>query len=124
MGEPWTSLARAWRLVSKGGIVEQHDRELALDVGIDLAPAIDAIADEERGHARQRERRIAPGHDDAFLVQRDIAAVHLELRGAAECLRLDERQRLEPRRRAVRSEERRVGKEWVSTCRSRWSTYH
>src|SRR3546814_11807085 len=25
---------------------------------------------------------------------------------------------------SVRSEERRVGKEWVSTCRSRWSTYH
>src|SRR3546814_11582155 len=24
----------------------------------------------------------------------------------------------------ARSEERRVGKEWVSTCRSRWSTYH
>src|SRR3546814_12175131 len=23
-----------------------------------------------------------------------------------------------------RSEERRVGKEWVSTCRSRWSAYH
>src|SRR3546814_18384814 len=23
-----------------------------------------------------------------------------------------------------RSEERRVGKEWVSTCRSRWATYH
>src|SRR3546814_19101475 len=22
------------------------------------------------------------------------------------------------------SEERRVGKEWVSTCRSRWATYH
>src|SRR3546814_1320647 len=27
-------------------------------------------------------------------------------------------------RRAERSEERRVGKECVSTCRSRWSTYH
>src|SRR3546814_15474917 len=26
--------------------------------------------------------------------------------------------------RAARSEERRVGKEWVSTCRSRWSPYH
>src|SRR3546814_17018102 len=26
--------------------------------------------------------------------------------------------------RAVRSEERRVGKESVSTCRSRWSPYH
>src|SRR3546814_13642661 len=25
---------------------------------------------------------------------------------------------------AKRSEERRVGKEWVSTCRSRWSPYH
>src|SRR3546814_13407450 len=25
---------------------------------------------------------------------------------------------------APRSEERRVGKEWVSTCRSRWSPYH
>src|SRR3546814_19997170 len=23
-----------------------------------------------------------------------------------------------------RTEERRVGKEWVSTCRSRWATYH
>src|SRR3546814_3877534 len=30
---------------------------------------------------------------------------------------------LAPRRR-VRSEERRVGKECVSTCRSRWSPYH
>src|SRR3546814_12132651 len=28
------------------------------------------------------------------------------------------------RRSAVRSEERRVGKECVSTCRSRWSPYH
>src|SRR3546814_16058320 len=28
------------------------------------------------------------------------------------------------RRIAVRSEERRVGKECVSTCRSRWSPYH
>src|SRR3546814_17423478 len=27
-------------------------------------------------------------------------------------------------RLAARSEERRVGKEWVSTCRSRWSPYH
>src|SRR3546814_17021468 len=29
-----------------------------------------------------------------------------------------------PARLAQRSEERRVGKECVSTCRSRWSTYH
>src|SRR3546814_13465134 len=30
----------------------------------------------------------------------------------------------EPDRNQVRSEERRVGKECVSTCRSRWSPYH
>src|SRR3546814_11576679 len=30
----------------------------------------------------------------------------------------------EGRRLAMRSEERRVGKECVSTCRSRWSPYH
>src|SRR3546814_12195805 len=29
-----------------------------------------------------------------------------------------------PIKRRVRSEERRVGKECVSTCRSRWSPYH
>src|SRR3546814_19022157 len=27
-------------------------------------------------------------------------------------------------RNAARSEERRIGKEWVSTCSSRWSPYH
>src|SRR3546814_12198255 len=31
---------------------------------------------------------------------------------------------LTERRRLERSEERRVGKECVSTCRSRWSPYH
>src|SRR3546814_14996454 len=31
---------------------------------------------------------------------------------------------LTPRIVALRSEERRVGKECVSTCRSRWSPYH
>src|SRR3546814_4132782 len=34
------------------------------------------------------------------------------------------RRRPAPRRRRARSEERRVGKECVSTCRSRWSPYH
>src|SRR3546814_18310827 len=30
----------------------------------------------------------------------------------------------EPHRLLIRSEERRVGQECLSTCRSRWSTYH
>src|SRR3546814_11829124 len=34
------------------------------------------------------------------------------------------KQQVEAQRRTARSEERRVGKECVSTCRSRWSTYH
>src|SRR3546814_15591997 len=38
---------------------------------------------------------------------------------AAELVRLDQAGEV-----AARSEERRVGKECVSTCRSRWSTYH
>src|SRR3546814_1745931 len=37
-------------------------------------------------------------------------------RGTANLVRADHR--------GVRSEERRVGKECVSTCRSRWSPYH
>src|SRR3546814_11380226 len=37
----------------------------------------------------------------------------------SECARL-----VPPGTRLVRSEERRVGKECVSTCRSRWSPYH
>src|SRR3546814_16815227 len=39
----------------------------------------------------------------------------------------DDTARLLERARAVvahRSDERRVGKEWVSPCRSRWSAYH
>src|SRR3546814_13607657 len=41
--------------------------------------------------------------------------VHAELRDALTAIEGDD---------AVRSEERRVGKECVSTCRSRWSPYH
>src|SRR3546814_5720071 len=36
----------------------------------------------------------------------------------------DGHQRALPEHAATRSEERRVGKECVSTCRSRWSPYH
>src|SRR3546814_12547179 len=36
----------------------------------------------------------------------------------------DERLKLAAQANGARSEERRVGKEWVSTCRSRWSPYN
>src|SRR3546814_6229165 len=43
------------------------------------------------------------------------------------CVALDTQAEVSSRRcrcRSARSEERRVGKECVSTCRSRWSPYH
>src|SRR3546814_13793975 len=45
------------------------------------------------------------------------------LQGAARC-RIRRRDREKRRSLPRRSEERRVGKECVSTCRSRWSPYH
>src|SRR3546814_5531116 len=52
------------------------------------------------------------------LVMQDVVPDHLDAalrnrEGNARCRALN-----------TRSEERRVGKEWVSTCRSRWSQYH
>src|SRR3546814_14958091 len=50
---------------------------------------------------------------------------HRAIIGIKEAVSAAERIRaLLPLRRADRSEERRVGKECVSTCRSRWSPYH
>src|SRR3546814_13182029 len=49
-------------------------------------------------------------------------------RGRDRCRVVDRgvhRRAAQPRRGArLRSEERRVGKEWVRTCRSRWAPYH
>src|SRR3546814_981353 len=69
--------------------------------GIGVAPVFQGILGEER---RQQAH-----HQDAEA-------------------RREQRERAEHRRRqdvaTMRSEERRVGKECVSTCRSRWSPYH
>src|SRR3546814_13789413 len=56
----------------------------------------------------------------------NIGALNVVL-SEADKARLDEVRRVEPgfpHDFLSRSEERRVGKECVSTCRSRWSTYH
>src|SRR3546814_5572217 len=88
------------------------------------------------------ERRISGGGadvcssdlpDDAAADHRDLAgqdAGHATEQHAAAAIRLRKRGRpgldREPARhfRHRRSDERRVGKECVSTCRSRWSPYH
>src|SRR3546814_11238035 len=52
------------------------------------------------------------------IVEGALVVVDGQLAGAPHC------HRLIVRKPPLRSEERRVGKEWVSTCRSRWSPYH
>src|SRR3546814_17131801 len=54
----------------------------------------------------------ATGNDDAL--DPIIAAIHRPIDGMAPDAH---------EKRLMKSAQRRVGKEWVSTCRSRWSTY-
>src|SRR3546814_18667159 len=88
-----------------GPFVDQQDDQI--DLGMVVG---DRLGDILQQHGLTRTRR----RDD----QRALALA----------LRADE---VDDARRLVldgrvdgRSEERRVGKEWVSTCRSRWSPYH
>src|SRR3546814_5622316 len=64
---------------------------------------------------REGRRRTGAAPRPARLRVRLPAARHRDLPA---------RDQLLPAERADRSEERRVGKECVSTCRSRWSPYH
>src|SRR3546814_12512150 len=65
-----------------------------------------------------------------FLVRHPVRPVGLVAQAAALVFLIGFEIAFEPFDMAValkrqdRSEERRVGKEWVSTCRSRWSSYH
>src|SRR3546814_13135803 len=64
----------------------------------------------EREHPRElRQRQHLDRHRPAGLVRERAGAARLAGH---------------MRRHRERSEERRVGKEWVSTCRSRWSPFH
>src|SRR3546814_14355682 len=69
-------------------------------------------------HVRRAVKAVV---DDA-VVQPDLVAADLCLDAADQVEVLAEHRRL--LEDALRSEERRVGKECVSTCRSRWSPYH
>src|SRR3546814_10113223 len=71
----------------------------------DLGRRAQARAGRPGGGRGGPPQRAAPGSQAP---ERDAAADRLDLRGA----------------RPGRSEERRVGEECVSTCRSRWSPYH
>src|SRR3546814_11755233 len=101
--------------------VDLYDAVIGADIVIIAAPAL-------AGHELAGEG-FAFGHGDmrrgAPATTRDRGVEHLfqPILRDGETVEIG----LDPRReRAVagRSEERRVGKECVSTCRSRWSPYH
>src|SRR3546814_2342434 len=71
-------------------------------------------------------RRFWPEDPAARAMARSIAAeMHSSYAALRQECMMNLRRRLPtPSLSAARSEERRVGKECVSTCRSRWSTYH
>src|SRR3546814_1545758 len=71
-----------------------------------VAHIADGIKVDQRSHARDHQAEQA------------VQGVHAELHRDVEIANLD------PGECELRSEERRVGKECVSTCRSRWSPYH
>src|SRR3546814_15524961 len=77
-----------------------------VDVELDILPV------DQKGRSRQRERLVEKLKLRAHLIiperVRAEAGAHVDRAG----------------RPARRSEERRVGNECVSTCRSRWSPYH
>src|SRR3546814_19632147 len=79
-----------------------------------------------RPAARSRARRLhplrrrAPAHRDRALPAAEPEAPH---HGRADLGADATGGRPAVRDAAPRTEERRVGKEWVSTCRSRWSPY-
>src|SRR3546814_8286604 len=60
-----------------------------------------------------------------------LVTTHLPLRGIADAITVERLERVTrilhadlQQKFGIRSEERRVGKDCVSTCRSRWSPYH
>src|SRR3546814_14000027 len=85
----------------------------------DLAFLAAGIAGTER-HAAIGLRLRRPGRETAIALARDLCGLRVD---AVEVIqhRADRGGKII---KIERSEERRVGKECVSTCRSRWSPYH
>src|SRR3546814_11543582 len=89
--------------------VADGTREIAFTIGVIVLGAKLAKAD---GHVNRKEV-------DAFKQVFRIPADEMQNVG-----RVFDQARKDSRGFEPRSEERRVGKECVSTCRSRWSPYH
>src|SRR3546814_18034022 len=80
-----------------------------------------AIASSSHFLAGQRRGLLHPVGERRFVDL--VVLMDMEIARIA-AFRRDRRHRIERLTAKKRSEERRVGKECVSTCRSRWSPYH
>src|SRR3546814_16362827 len=81
--------------LTEARILQHRQRQLLAPGG---AQAVAALG-ERYGHAVHAADRVDEGSERPFQIIGDVAG-------------------------GIRSEERRVGKEWVSTCRSRWWPYN
>src|SRR3546814_17765450 len=77
---------------------------------------------EEATSSLQQALRLSPVDPEAFFTMSALGWTCLMAGRAAEAVQWTSRALRE--RPSFRSEERRVGKECVSTCRSRWPPYH
>src|SRR3546814_15044886 len=95
----------------------------------------ESLSSRTRPRSRSRRRlhgNVEPAgrlvHEDEARPRHQVAGdLEALLHAAGEVLRLvvyAAKVELDLGQPVLRSEERRVGKEWVSTCRSRWSPYH
>src|SRR3546814_12431351 len=105
---------------TRGG--QRREAEIEIDLQVHNAITIlewlgDALVDDERG--------ISVGY---AVICADLGVLIISGQNDIEAIRRLHAQRQAPAKRIfvidVRSEKRRVGKECVSTCRSRWSPYH
>src|SRR3546814_17101577 len=82
-----------------------------------------AVADDLGGFVAVHSRHVDVEQDDREFALQEMAK-RLLARGRRDDVGDILQHRLDGEQVALRSEERRVGKECVSTCRSRWSPYH
>src|SRR3546814_12177178 len=108
---PYTTLFR-----SHGGLRRRHGRHVGADRRGDQADAGGGKLSRRRSQRRVGHHDVIAGlaaHEEGL--RRGAGAIEQGIAVAAGGLRDGG---------AFRSEERRVGKEWVSTCRSRWWPYN
>src|SRR3546814_14938065 len=125
----WSSDVGSSDVYAQGGVEDERRQTDGLIVGVEnvVEPRHRPVEIPEEAHARPlpRHARLVPvGLIGRYAEEGAVRVVEGAVRGGQKPDRIAG---LTRRGRAVegqRSEERRVGKECVSTCRSRWSPYN